>query len=242
MMLFDHGAPGPDGVVSRDQRREADVNIEFPVELGPWADESRGPGVPLQGRQRRPTPPTTPRRVGPHMSSTGLDAVHERPPRRSACERTSAACTSGAGWNPHWHQPTDLYVTYTDEDFRLGLNAAQTTLAAIAGLAGASNHRSLMARACWSPRPSAGRLRCRLWRTASKGSCSRRRPGNRRRPMKSVTRTRGRLAPRNASQARRFGPSPPLHDPAPQHFASLRSAAQTPSLLSPPPRRRGNVG
>ncbi len=29
MMLFDHGAPGPDGRVSRDQRREADVNIEF---------------------------------------------------------------------------------------------------------------------------------------------------------------------------------------------------------------------
>ena len=37
------------------------------------------------------------------------------------------------------------------------------------------------------------------------------------------------LPPRNASQARRFGPSPPLHDPAPQHFASLRSAAQGPS-------------
>ena len=36
------------------------------------------------------------------------------------------------------------------------------------------------------------------------------------------------LAPRNASLARRFGPSPPLHDPAPQHFATLRSAAQTP--------------
>ena len=34
-------------------------------------------------------------------------------------------------------------------------------------------------------------------------------------------------APRNASLARRFGPSPPHHDPAPQHFAALRSAAQT---------------
>ena len=29
MMLWDHGAPGPDGKVSRDQRREADINIEF---------------------------------------------------------------------------------------------------------------------------------------------------------------------------------------------------------------------
>ena len=43
----------------------------------------------------------------------------------------------GSGWNPHWHQPTDLYSTYTDDDFRLGLNAAQTTLGALAELAGA---------------------------------------------------------------------------------------------------------
>ena len=42
----------------------------------------------------------------------------------------------------------------------------------------------------------------------------------------------GLLAPRNASLTRRLGPSPPLHDLAPQHFASLRSAAQAPS----PPR------
>ena len=44
----------------------------------------------------------------------------------------------GAGWDPNWHQPTDLYSTYSDKDFRLGLNAAQTTLAALAGLAGAT--------------------------------------------------------------------------------------------------------
>jgi hypothetical protein len=44
----------------------------------------------------------------------------------------------GAGWDPHWHQPTDVYATFTDADFRLGLNAAQTTLGAIARLAGTS--------------------------------------------------------------------------------------------------------
>ena len=32
MMLFDHGAPRADGTVSRDQRPEADVNIEFQSE------------------------------------------------------------------------------------------------------------------------------------------------------------------------------------------------------------------
>lgn len=47
----------------------------------------------------------------------------------------------GNGWALQWHQPTDLYATYDDKDFRLGLNAAQTTLSAVALLAGATvNH------------------------------------------------------------------------------------------------------
>jgi len=44
----------------------------------------------------------------------------------------------GAGWDPHWHQPTDRYSTFSDKDFRLGLNAAETTLAAVALLTGAT--------------------------------------------------------------------------------------------------------
>ncbi len=43
---------------------------------------------------------------------------------------------TGSGWNPHWHQPTDVFATYNDKDFRLGLNAAQTTLSAVSSLAG----------------------------------------------------------------------------------------------------------
>ena len=44
---------------------------------------------------------------------------------------------TGAGWNPHWHQPTDLFATFSDKDFLLGLNAAQVTLSGVARLAGA---------------------------------------------------------------------------------------------------------
>ena len=47
----------------------------------------------------------------------------------------------GNGWDPQWHQPTDLFTTYNEKDFRLGLNAAQTTLAATAQLAGATVKR-----------------------------------------------------------------------------------------------------
>jgi hypothetical protein len=48
----------------------------------------------------------------------------------------------GAGSNPHYRQPTDRYASYSDKDFRLGLNAAQTTLAAIARLAAATLGKS----------------------------------------------------------------------------------------------------
>lgn len=37
---------------------------------------------------------------------------------------------------PHARQSTDVFATYNDDDFRLGLNAAQTTLAAVGQLAG----------------------------------------------------------------------------------------------------------
>lgn len=41
-----------------------------------------------------------------------------------------------AGSNPNHHQPTDKYDSYGEEDFRLGFNAAQTTLGGLAQLAG----------------------------------------------------------------------------------------------------------
>jgi len=43
----------------------------------------------------------------------------------------------GGGWDPTHHQPTDVYSHFSEGDFRLGLNAAQTTLGAVARLAGA---------------------------------------------------------------------------------------------------------
>jgi len=43
----------------------------------------------------------------------------------------------GNGWDPHHHQATDVFTTFSDDDFRLGLNAAQTTLGAVGQLVGA---------------------------------------------------------------------------------------------------------
>ena len=44
-----------------------------------------------------------------------------------------------AGSNPNHHQPTDKYENYREEDFRLGFNAAQTTLGGLAQLAVANS-------------------------------------------------------------------------------------------------------
>jgi hypothetical protein len=45
---------------------------------------------------------------------------------------------TGSGWSPHWHQVTDMYKNYSDKDFMLGLNAAQSTMGAVAKLTGMS--------------------------------------------------------------------------------------------------------
>ena len=45
---------------------------------------------------------------------------------------------TGGGWNPTWHTPLDVWTNFTDKDFRLGLNAAQTTLSAVAKLTAAT--------------------------------------------------------------------------------------------------------
>jgi hypothetical protein len=48
---------------------------------------------------------------------------------------------TGGGWDPLGHTPGDVFTAYKDEDFRLGLNAAQITLGAVAQLVGARTSR-----------------------------------------------------------------------------------------------------
>jgi hypothetical protein len=134
MMMFDHGAPGADGRVSRDQRPEADVNIEY-QSTSELADESRALAF-LFKAANDDYATDYPATVGPHMTNTDSTPFMNVVPSISLRENERGA-QIGAGWDPHWHQPTDVYSTFTDDDFRLGLNAAQTTLAAVAKLAGA---------------------------------------------------------------------------------------------------------
>jgi hypothetical protein len=77
-----------------------------------------------------------PASVGQHMTNTDSAPFQDIIPAISLRENERGA-QIGAGWDPQWHQPTDVFTTYSDADFRLGLNAAQTTLGAVAALTGA---------------------------------------------------------------------------------------------------------
>ena len=134
MMLWDHGAPRADGTVSMDQRPEADVNIEFQSNSD-LSEESMELAFFFKAAadEYNTDYPAT---VGPHMTNTDSTPFMNQVPSISLRENERGAHT-GAGWNPTWHTPLDVWTTFDDEDFRLGLNAAQTTLSAIAKLTSA---------------------------------------------------------------------------------------------------------
>ena len=135
MMLWDHGAPSADGEVSRDQRPEADVNIEF-QSSSDLVEESMKLAFAFKAAadEYNTDYPAT---VGPHMTNTDSTPFMNEVASISLRENERGAHT-GAGWNPTWHTPLDVWTMFSDDDFRLGLNAAQTTLSAIAKLTGAS--------------------------------------------------------------------------------------------------------
>src|SRR5947208_3393922 len=135
MMLFDHGMPRADGTLAADQRPEADVNIEFQSSAKLAAEAEQLAWTFERANERYAT--DYPASVGSHMTNTDSAPFQDYVPAISLRENERGA-QIGAGWDPNWHQPTDLYATYSDKDFRLGLNAAQTTLAAVAGLVGAT--------------------------------------------------------------------------------------------------------
>jgi hypothetical protein len=134
MMLFDHGMPRADGTVSKEQRPEADVNIEF-QSTAKLADGAQKLAWTLYAANESYAA-DYPAAVGPHMTNTDSVPFMDLVPAISVRENERGR-EIGAGWDPHWHQPTDVYATFTDKDFQLGLNAAQTTLGAVALLTGA---------------------------------------------------------------------------------------------------------
>lgn len=133
MMLFDHGMPNADGTMRKEQRAEADVNIEFQSNSKMAKQSAELAWLFHAANARYATDHAA--QVGPHMTNTDSGPFQDLIPAISLRENERGTQV-GSGWDPHWHQPTDLFITFTDADFRLGLNAAQTTLGAVGRLVG----------------------------------------------------------------------------------------------------------
>ena len=149
MMLWDHGMPiakldaGGKPVLDakgqplyespKEQRAEADVNIEF-QSSSKQADASAKLAWAFHAANNKYAS-NYPAAVGPHMTNTDSVPFMDIAPAISLREN-ERGMHIGSGWNPNWHQPSDVFSTYSDKDFLLGLNAAQTTLAGVAQLSG----------------------------------------------------------------------------------------------------------
>ena len=126
MMLWDHGNP-----VTFNQATDADVDVEFQLNSA-MAAESALLGVQLINANRM-FATDYPAVLSNSMSNTDSTPFMDLVPAVSLRENRRLYETGNRA-NPHWHRATDLYVTFSDADFRLGFNAAQTTFGAVARL------------------------------------------------------------------------------------------------------------
>jgi hypothetical protein len=127
-ILFDHGLPA-----EAEQSPRADIDIEYQME-----SDQRSASIALaaqlllaNGHYAADYPAEATGDMG-HTDSVPFEndcaAVSIRENRRRAEMPNGAA--------PHWHQETDVYATYSELDFLFGFNMVQTTVGAIAALAG----------------------------------------------------------------------------------------------------------
>jgi hypothetical protein len=128
MMMWDHGNP-----VTYEQALDADVDVEFQLNSA-FAEASAQLGLALLNANRLHAS-DYPAVLSNAMSNTDSAPFMDLVPSVSLRENRRLYET-GSGANPHWHQKTDLFVTFSDADFLLGLNAAQTTLGGLTRLAG----------------------------------------------------------------------------------------------------------
>ena len=109
MMMWDHGMPGPTARSVAEQRREADVNIEFQMN-SKMAEASQKLAWAFKAANDKYAT-DYPASVGPHMTNTDSTPFMNLVPAISLREN-ERGMQIGAGWDPNWHQPSDVFATY----------------------------------------------------------------------------------------------------------------------------------
>ena len=128
MMMWDHGNP-----VQWVQSLDADVDIEFQLNSAKASESAQLALALLNANRMFAT--DYPAAMSNSMSNTDSAPFQDLAPSISMRENRRLYET-GRGANPTWHERSDNFATFSDLDFRLGFNAAQTTLGGIARLAG----------------------------------------------------------------------------------------------------------
>jgi hypothetical protein len=137
-VLYDRGNPP-----ALHQAWNADVDVEYQMNSAEW-EASAQLGIQMLNASRMFST-DYPAALSNAMSNTDstpfmdhVAAVSVRENRRLYEIGWQGPRGYGArGSDPHWHQPTDLLVNYTDWDFLLGFNATQMTMGATGLLVGA---------------------------------------------------------------------------------------------------------
>ena len=127
MMMWDHG-----NGVTWNQALDADVDIEFQLNSAKAAESAQLALQLLNSNRLFAT--DYPAVMSNAMSNTDSGPFQDLVAAVSLRENRRLYETGNRA-NPHWHQPTDLFVSFSDADFRLGFNAMQTTLGAVSKLA-----------------------------------------------------------------------------------------------------------
>lgn len=128
MILFDHGLPPAASQISN-----ADIDVEFQAGALLASEGADLADLLAAGNERFSE--EYPAEVGSNMRNTDSWPFRNHTAAVSVRENQRVA-EIGAGANPHWHQPTDVFETYSDDDFRLGADAVRMTVGTVAHLAG----------------------------------------------------------------------------------------------------------
>jgi cysteine-rich repeat protein len=136
MMMWDHGpGPLPADPPWPPQPLNADVDIEYQASSAASAASAALASQFLSANSTFAT--DYPAEVTSNMCCTDSVRFEDDVASISLRENRRAA-EIGNSSDPHWHQDSDIFETFGPEDFLLGFNALQTSVGAIAGLAGAT--------------------------------------------------------------------------------------------------------
>jgi hypothetical protein len=126
MLLWDHGNPP-----MAAQSIIADVNVEFQLNSAKAAESAQLGLVFINANRMFAS--GYPAQLSNAMSNTDTGAFQDLVASISLRDGRRLY-EMGRGSSPTYHQPTDAFSTFTDQDYRLGFAAVQTTLGAIGKL------------------------------------------------------------------------------------------------------------